>query len=185
MKYSNEWVIAQWNNNKVPGFVFFWRPGTTHEKVSASCFSQWHETPFVVDGVTYHTAEHWMMAGKARLFADQEIFDAIINTLSPATVQNLGRKVKRFDPATWDAEKFDIVAEGNLHKFSQHPSLKEFLLNTGDQVLVEASPYDRIWGIGLAEGDPRVKKPADWNGQNLLGFALMEVRDKLRKHEND
>jgi len=180
MKYSNEWVIAQWNDHKAPSFLFFWghRPDKNGQ-VSKSCFSQWYEAAFVVDGVRYHTAEHWMMACKARLFADAEILEKIISTPSPATAKSLGRKVKRFDAATWDAEKFDFVTKGNFHKFSQHASLKQFLLNTREQVLVEASPYDRIWGIGLAAGHSGIENPANWNGQNLLGYALMEVRDKL------
>lgn len=186
MKYNNEWVTAQWKDNKAPGFLFFWgHQPDKNGQVSKSCFSQWYEASFVADGVKYHTAEHWMMAAKARLFNDQEIFEKIIATPSPATVKSLGRKVKNFDPVVWDAHKFDFVTTGNLHKFSQHPALKKFLLNTGNQVLIEASPYDKIWGIGLAANYPGIDNPANWNGQNLLGYALMEVRDQLTQHENN
>lgn len=146
---------------------------------SASCFSQWHASPFTVDGVRYATAEHWMMAGKARLFDDPAALAKVLASADPAVAKAAGRGVRGFDEARWRAHRLDLVVEGNLAKFVQHPALGAFLLSTGDQVLVEASPVDAIWGIGLAAGDPRAHDPAQWPGLNLLGFALMDVRGRL------
>ena len=87
--------------------------------------------------------------------------------------------VENFDEETWIAHREAIVLEGSIHKFSQHPDLRTFLLSTGDRVLVEASPVDPIWGIGLAADDPRATDPGKWRGLNLLGFALMKTRDLL------
>lgn len=146
---------------------------------SPSCFSQWFASPFVVDSVRYATAEHWMMAGKARLFGDDAALAAVLANDDPGAAKAAGRGVRGFDEARWLAHRFDLVVEGNLAKFSQHPGLRRFLLATGGQVLVEASPVDAIWGIGLAAGDPRAHDPAQWPGLNLLGFALMAVRGRL------
>jgi len=120
------------------------------------------------------------MAEKARLFDDSKIIDKIVNAKTPAEAKKLGRLVNNFDAAKWDLHKFEIVVNGNLHKFNQNQNLKEFLLNTNDRVIVEASPVDPIWGIGLATDHPHVENPILWKGENLLGFALMEVRDLLK-----
>ncbi|MDI9340307.1 MAG: NADAR family protein [Sediminibacterium sp.] len=178
MKYSVEWLLMQ----EAIDLLFFWghRP-SKDGSIIKTCFSQWWVSAFTEQGITYKTAEHYMMAGKARVFNDEAMLKAIVETESPASVKSLGRKVKNFDPAVWDKAKYEIVKQGNYLKFSQHPALKAFLLQTGNAVIVEASPFDRIWGIGMAESDERANRPKDWNGQNLLGFALMEVRDRLRE----
>lgn len=168
--------------DKTFDYLFFW--GHTPSKdgtITKACFSQWWQSPFDVDGVTYTTAEHWMMANKAKLFGDLEMIDKILNVNSPFDAKKLGRQVKNFDPKIWGDNCFDIVCEGNYHKFSQHSLLKQFLLNTGNSILVEASPRDRIWGIGMGQNNENAKNPLMWRGRNLLGFALMEVRDKLRE----
>ena len=126
------------------------------------------------------TAEHYMMAEKARLF-DNSATDAIVAAAHPGEAKKLGRKIRNFDQAIWEKHRFDIVVRGNLAKFSQHEPLKQYLLGTGDRVLVEASPHDRIWGIGIAESDPAAQNPYDWKGLNLLGFALMAVREQLQQ----
>ncbi|MCX2181552.1 NADAR family protein [Streptomyces sp. SKN60] len=149
-------------------------------RLSASCLSQWWPAPFVVDGVRYATAEHWMMAGKARLFDDPEAERAALAAASPAQAKKAGRLVRGFDEEVWRRERFGIVVAGSVHKFASDPALKAFLLGTGTRVLVEASPVDRIWGIGLAADDPRAMDPDRWRGENLLGFALMEARERLR-----
>lgn len=148
--------------------------------VGAGCLSQWWPAPFTVDGIEYATAEHWMMARKARLFGDGEAEAKAVAAAGPAQAKKVGRLVRGFSDATWERERFGIVVEGNVHKFSQHPKEAAFLLGTGERVLVEASPMDRIWGIGLAADDERAHDPARWRGLNLLGFALMEVRERLR-----
>lgn len=162
-------------------YLHFWghRP-RPDGRVGASCLSQWWPSPFVVDGVTYATAEHWMMAAKARLFEDQEAEHRVLAAGSPAQAKNVGRLVRGFDEQTWRRERFGIVVEGSVHKSAAHEGLREFLLNTGDRVLVEASPMDRVWGIGLAADDEAAGDPERWRGPNLLGFALMEARHRLR-----
>jgi ribA/ribD-fused uncharacterized protein len=162
-------------------YVFFWghQPSKTG-KITKSCFSQWYSSPFEIDGTSYPTAEHWMMASKARLFGDQEILAQILDSTDPKRAKALGRKIKGFDDALWQQNSRRLVTEGNLAKFGQNGDLLEFLLGTGEAVLVEASPYDRIWGIGLKADDKRVKHPDKWQGQNLLGFALVDVRDELK-----
>jgi ribA/ribD-fused uncharacterized protein len=120
------------------------------------------------------------MAEKARLFGNDEVRQRIVAAKHPAEAKKLGREVTGFDPQVWDEQKYALVQAGNYQKFRQYPNLKEHLLNTGSRVLVEASPVDAIWGIGLATDHPDAMQPAKWPGQNLLGFALMEVRDQLR-----
>lgn len=164
-----------------PDFLFFWghrpgKPGVGYK----SCLSQWFEAPFEVDGIEYPTAEHYMMAGKARLFNDTDALRAVLAASSPGAAKAAGRAVRGFDENRWLQYRWDIVVNANVAKFSQHPDLKQYLLGTGDQVLVEASPLDFIWGIGLAADDPDAPHPARWKGLNLLGFALMEVRAQLR-----
>lgn len=122
-----------------------------------------------------------MMAGKARLFGDQDMLAKIMASDNPQTIKKLGRQVKGFDETAWEQHRFALVLQGNVCKFSQNPALKQFLLSTGNRILVEASPYDCIWGVGLSAEDPRIQDPRQWRGQNLLGFALTEVRDILRQ----
>ena len=161
-------------------FLHFWghRP-PVGGGVGPGCLSQWWPSPFVVDGVRYATAEHYMMVGKARLFGDEATAGRILATPDPERVKALGRRVAGFDEQVWRAHRFDIVVAGGTAKFGQHPELRRFLTGTGDRVLVEASPVDRIWGIGLTATDPDAADPARWKGLNLLGFALMRVRARL------
>lgn len=120
-----------------------------------------------------------MMAQKALLFNDKTIFEQIIQSKHPKQAKELGRKVANFDEKVWNEHRFEIVVNGNLAKFSQDERLKAFLLSTGNRVLVEASPVDKIWGVGLEKDDEKIANPLNWNGLNLLGFALMVVREKL------
>jgi ribA/ribD-fused uncharacterized protein len=161
------------------GFLFFWGHRPSPNGVGKGCLSQWWPAPFTVGGDTFATAEHYMMWGKARLFGDDEIAGKVLSSADPKQVKALGRKVRDFDQAPWEANRYDIVVAGNRHKFGQHADLREFLLGTGDQVLVEASPVDRVWGIGMAADDPGASDPARWRGLNLLGFALGDVRAEL------
>jgi ribA/ribD-fused uncharacterized protein len=179
--YNNDWLIKKYQSKEKIAYTFFWGHKGTPGMVTKSCFSQWWPASFQADGQTYPTAEHWMMAEKARLFKDADIQQKILQAGSPAAAKQLGRQVKNFHPAVWDTEKFDIVVRGNLLKFSQHADLKAFLLNTGNTVLVEASPVDKIWGIGMAASHEHAENPLLWKGDNLLGYALMEVRDQLKK----
>jgi len=175
MKYTIE------NINSESKFLFFWGHQPNKDgSISKTCFSQWWLSSFEVDKVIYKTAEHWMMAQKAELFKDNEVLEKILQAKSPAEAKKLGREVKNYNENLWLAARYDIVKQGNYHKFSQNPELKTFLLNTKDRVLVEASPVDAIWGIGMAGDHKDVLDPEKWQGLNLLGFALMEVRDELK-----
>jgi ribA/ribD-fused uncharacterized protein len=161
-------------------FLFFWghqpqRDGTT----GPGCLSQWWPAPFTVDGVAYPTAEHWMMAGKARLFRDDQALAAVLAAPSPKAAKAVGRSVRGFGEQAWAAARFDLVVDGNLAKFRHHPELGAFLAATQPRVLVEASPRDRIWGIGMTAAHPDATMPSRWRGTNLLGFALMNVRAQL------
>ena len=158
-------------------YLFFWGHRPSNKGVTAACFSQWYTAPFEVDGQHYATAEHFMMAEKATLFGDIEIRQQILAAPSPAKAKALGSSVRGFEESTWTAHRFGIVVRGNQAKFSQNPVLAEFLHNTRGRVLAEASPVDRVWGIGLAHDAPEAQNPTRWRGLNLLGFALMEVRD--------
>ncbi|MFB7510758.1 NADAR family protein [Streptomyces broussonetiae] len=161
-------------------YLHFWghRP-RKDGSIGPGCLSQWWPSPFVVDGVEYATAEHWMMAGKARLFEDAEAERGVLAAGHPAQAKKAGRLVRGFDEEIWQRERFRIVVEGSVHKFAADEALRGFLLGTGERVLVEASPVDRVWGIGLAATDEAALDPQRWKGLNLLGFALMEARDRL------
>lgn len=141
--------------------------------------SQWWEAAFSEDGKVFGSAEHYMMAHKAWLFGDEETAARILAAAHPSEAKALGRRVRGFDEDRWAAHRFEIVVRGSIAKFGQHPELRDFLLSTRERVLVEASPNDRVWGIGLAASDERAASPATWQGLNLLGFALMAARDAL------
>ncbi len=162
-------------------YLFFWgHQQQSDNAVTKSCFSQWYESPFELDGIKYPTAEHYMMAEKARLFKDKSALAKIVAATHPGEAKKLGRQVTGFKQEIWLEHRLAIVVRGNLGKFSQNPALQEFLLNTKERILVEASPRDRIWGIGLGENNPDALNPYQWRGENLLGFALMEVRNQLK-----
>jgi len=163
-----------------PHYLFFWgHKPFTNGGIGSSCLSQGWPARFVVDATNYPTAEHFMMAEKARLFQDGEALKQILNAGSPKIAKQLGRNVRNFDDGIWNASRLEIVVRGNYEKFSQNGELREYLLKTGRKVLVEASPVDRIWGIGLGGDDKRATNPESWAGLNLLGFALMKVRQRL------
>jgi ribA/ribD-fused uncharacterized protein len=176
MKYNLDWLIGQSEID----FLFFWGHQKSKDgSIIKTCMSQWWPSEFLENSITYKTAEHYMMAHKASLFGDSEIFEKVLLKENPKDVKDLGRQIRNFDAAIWDSKKYEIVMQGNYLKFSQNTALKEFLVQTELKVLVEASPVDKIWGIGLAEDNPKAMFPNQWNGENLLGFALMEVRDKI------
>ncbi|MBR0086741.1 MAG: TIGR02452 family protein [Lachnospiraceae bacterium] len=156
--------------------VLFW-----HEYGENGIFSNWYQRSFIVDDVEYLHVEQYMMAQKALLFHDEEIYRKIMETSSPSKCKALGKEVRGFDSEVWNAHKFEIVRTAVYAKFEQHPDLLEMLLATGDAVMAEASPKDHIWGIGLDAEEALKRDPAAWPGENLLGKALMAVREELRK----
>jgi len=161
-------------------FLFFWGHQPERDgSIGKGCLSQWWPCTFVVDGVPFASAEHYMMWRKALLFNDQAAAKQVLAARTPAQAKALGRQVYGYVDAEWEAARLEIVIEGNLAKFGQDPALRTFLLGTGSRVLVEASPQDRVWGIGLVASDPRASDPSSWLGLNLLGEALMEVRSRL------
>lgn len=163
-----------------PEYLFFWgHTSSDPKRVGKECFSQWYPAPFVVDAITYPTAEHFMMAAKARLFGDEKTARIALEASHPAEAKKAGRLVKGFVESVWEEHRFGIVVTANQAKFSQNPALRDVLVATKARVLVEASPSDRIWGIGLAAADARAGNPLEWSGLNLLGFALMAARARI------
>ena len=147
--------------------------------------SNWYPSKFVLDGVQYNCAEQAMMAKKAALFGDEDILQQIMETDSPRKQKSLGRKVKGFNDTIWKNNRYNIVYRVVEAKFAQNTDLLLQLISTGDKTICEASPYDRIWGVGLAENDSRVYTKSCWQGLNLLGEVLMEVREKLGRIPDD
>jgi ribA/ribD-fused uncharacterized protein len=155
-------------------------------------FSQWYPSTFEIDGKTYNCAEQYMMYQKALHFGDISTAKRIMKEPRPKEQKALGRSITPFDADSWMNVCFEIVKRGNVAKFTQNPKLLKVLLSTGDKELVEASPYDKIWGIGLSETDPKIYDKSNWDGLNLLGKVCMEVREELKKdvtlylkHEDD
>jgi ribA/ribD-fused uncharacterized protein len=180
MKYSTQQLIEDTKQGTKPNFLFFWGHQPRKDgKITSSCLSQWWLSSFKDENYEYCCTEQFMMAEKARLFGDIETENDILMSDSPAKIKALGRKVKNFDEEKWLKNRYGIVRKANLLKFSQNTDLKEFLLSTGNKIIVEASPLDSIWGIALAKDHPDAEQPEKWKGLNLLGFALMEVRDEL------
>jgi hypothetical protein len=155
-------------------YVFFW----------GGPFSQWLMSAMKIDNCTYNCCEQYMMAQKALMFDDQSALRKIMASNRPVKQKEFGRMVKGFDRATWEKEARDIVYEANVAKFSQNLTIKSVLLGTDDKIIVEASPTDVIWGIGLGEDNPAIMDPKNWRGTNWLGEELMEVRKFLREEEN-
>ena len=148
-------------------------------------FSQWAKCDMTIGGVKYCTCEQYMMAAKAVLFEDKDSLEKIMASKDPKGQKALGRKVKNFDKDRWEGIAREIVFKANLAKFSQNADFKKFLMDTGNKKIVEASPYDCIWGIGLGEDDPRVLDPDQWKGTNWLGESIMRVRNVIRKQQKE
>ena len=180
MKYDIEYLIREFESGELMDYLFFWgHTKKSDKKIGKSSLSQWFDAGFVFDSIEYKTAEHWAMAQKALLFNDKVSFEKIIVSQTPKEAKKLGRKVKNFGPDVWNDHKYQIAIVGNLHKFTQNIELLNYLKGTQDKYLLEASPVDKVWGIGVSEDSAEAHNPYAWTGQNLLGFALMEVRDKI------
>jgi hypothetical protein len=155
-------------------FVFFWKP----EEENA-CFGNWFPLAFSVDGIHFHTSEHYVMYHKALLMGDEEIARAVLEDPDPHSAKKWGQRVKPWSQDIWNRERCRIMYEACFAKF-QAEDMRQRLLNTGDAVLVEASPYDKIWGIGLLKTDKNARNPQRWKGLNLLGKVLMKIRQDVR-----
>jgi len=152
-------------------YVFFW----------GSVFSNWYPCIFMCEDKRFNNSEQAFMWMKAKFFKDDEIAAAILAETNPRYAKALGRKVKGFQAEPWMVNGYLFMIEANHAKFTQNEDLKEILLSTGDKTLVEASPYDKIWGIGLHWDNDDVLDESKWQGMNLLGRALMEVRNVIKK----
>ena len=151
-------------------YVFFW----------GGVFSQWYPCTFIIDDTNFNCAEQWMMLCKAKHFKDVDTAVKIMMAEDPYRQKMLGRSVKKFKINIWNNVAIDYVVSGNVAKFGQNPILLKHLLETENKIIVEASPNDRIWGIGLGEDDPKALDPTLWQGKNWLGISLMRARDMLR-----
>jgi ribA/ribD-fused uncharacterized protein len=154
-------------------YTFFWE--------TASPFSQWHPVGFTIDNIFYKTAEHYMMWKKAMLFGDIIKADEVLQTNHPRDTKKKGKEVSGFKKEEWEQHCRSFVYEGNYAKFTQNPSMLKTLMDTGDTLLVEAAPNDKIWGIGLNEKDAKEIPEEEWPGTNWLGLALTELRENLKK----
>ena len=178
--HSLDSLIAALRKGEFLKFVLFWgHTGLRSGVVGKECLSQWYPAPFEIDGLRYSTAEHYMMHRKAILFSDDATAAKIVTAREPGEAKALGRIVRNFDETTWRQHREGIAITGNMAKFSQSPELGAFLRGTRTRVLAEASPVDRIWGIGLGADDEHAENPLQWKGLNLLGFSLMEVRRRI------
>jgi ribA/ribD-fused uncharacterized protein len=150
-------------------FTFFWK----------SRLSQWQRSPFVIGDVSFTHAEQYMMYAKALLFGDHDAAKRILIAETPREQQAIGRTVQGFDESVWELFREGVVFAGNYARFGQNPEQRDLLFATQGTTLVEASPHDRVWGIGLAADDPRALDRSQWLGLNLLGEALTRVREAL------
>lgn len=168
----NQYEIVQGVDGK--DYLFFW----------GGFLSQWADSNFAIENITYNCAEQYMMAEKARLFKDENMLRKILTTTDPSQQKKYGRQVRNFDKNEWDAIAQDVVYDASMAKFTQNKHLKEQLLDTGDAILVEASPYDDVWGIKMFVDHPDILDPSKWKGKNWLGIACTKARESIRKDEN-
>jgi ribA/ribD-fused uncharacterized protein len=150
-------------------FAFFW----------GGTMSQWAKSKFVIDGIEFNTCEQYMMYKKAMLFDDQVTADKILKADHPRVQKKLGREVTPYDDAKWVAICKEVVYDANVAKFTQNPEMREELMFTAGKTLVEASPHDKRWGIGLAADSPLAKDRSTWKGDNWLGEAIERVREDM------
>lgn len=174
---------------KTNDFVFFWQVSDAvlagkSKVVDKSCFSQWYPSEFKIYNITFYSTEQFMMYCKARCFNDNGNALAALETQDPQEVKKIGREITPFDPNAWEKVAPYFVQLGNAEKFRQNSLLKKYLLGTGNKILAEASPFDKVWGIGLKEDDPKAMDQSQWAGKNKLGVVLMKVREQLRKNDN-
>ena len=141
--------------------------------------SNWYPSSFTINGISYFSMEQYMMHRKAAFFSDDKIAAQILGNEDVAEIKTLGRLVSGYDDNLWSGVRQIVVYEGLLAKFSQNPELKEMLKGTGNAILAECAVKDHIWGIGLSMHDPDRLDRAKWQGQNLLGYTLMMVRERL------
>ncbi len=157
------------------------RETDTHIYFWNGIFCQWHSSKMVDDeGASYSCCEQYMMSKKAKLFGDHVVYSMIMKEQIPGNQKALGRLVSDYDDDVWNKHKFDIVVDGNVLKFSQDEELKKLILSTENKIIVEGSVFDPIWGVGLSYDDNRILDESNWQGENLLGKAIMVVRNTIK-----
>lgn len=171
--WSRKYMDMHWQK-PVKETLFFW-----HEYEENGYLSNWFKSEFVIDDFCYQHVEQYIMAQKAKIFHDSKCYTAILKTDSPDECKRIGRKVANFNEEIWEQNRYRVLKEGVYAKFSQNEGLRNALLGTGNSIIAEASPYDSIFGIKLSEEEAKKVKPEQWPGANLLGIALMEVREEL------
>jgi len=152
----------------------------THIYFYGSIYSQWAMRDMIIDEEQYNCNEQFMMYKKAELFGDDHALKHIMSACNPSVQKSWGRKVKNFDKDKWETIARDVVYKANYAKFSQNKDCLDRLMASGDKIIVEASPYDCIWGVGLRCDDPKVLDSKNWRGANWLGEAIMKVRTNMR-----
>jgi ribA/ribD-fused uncharacterized protein len=177
IRESGKKIMEEATKKNAEKFTFFW----------SGPFSQWAKSTFEIGGVKFNTAEQYMMYKKALLFHDYKTCSKIMSTSDPRKQKAFGREVKDFKTEVWEKYAKEFVREGNFAKFTQNSDLEKQLLDTRGTTLVEASPYDKIWGIGLAEDNPKCLSRETWEGKNWLGEVLTEVRYEIQmiRHEEE
>ncbi|GAA4898473.1 NADAR domain-containing protein [Tessaracoccus lubricantis] len=163
-----------------PHYLLFW--GHTPDvpgQLDRGCLSENYQADFEADGEVFRTAQHYVTWRKAQLFGDHHAAQRVLRAEAPTKARAIGRSVRPFNDEVWKRHRFEIAVAANLAKFGAHPHLLQYLKSTGSKILVEASPIDRVWGIGLSSDDPAAREPARWPGLNIQGFALMEARRQL------
>ncbi len=160
------------NKSLTQSIIYFWKP-----EQDDGYLGNWYTAPFTIEGKLFHNSEHYFMWKKVMLFEPTQE-DKILVATDSKTMKDIGQKIKNYDDAIWSAERYKIMVESLMHKFSQNEDLKKRLLATGTCDLVEASPFDKIWGIGITKS--QALAGVKGKGQNLLGKALMEVRNKMK-----
>lgn len=158
--------------------IFFWSV-----KDKYGMFSNFYPCVFTdEDGLVYNCSEQYFMVQKLKTFDknNRVLLDKMLCETDPKKIRQLGRQVRNYDEQQWDLIRYSVMLQGLTYKFTQNPDLQKILLGTGEQMLAEASPYDQVWGIGMFASDAKAQHPSQWRGQNLLGKALMKLRDHLK-----
>lgn len=156
--------------------VYFWNGPFSNWSTAHFKAPSWNDSKILLD---FENSEQCFMYYKAMFFGDVEIAEKILKNSDPKYVKGLGRKIKNYDEEKWKIVRFNLMVAANVPKYLQNESLKKVLMETEERVLVEASPYDCVWGVGLEETDPRILDEKNWKGSNLLGYALLHVRGLL------
>ena len=177
--YTLEWLKEQISYGKEFNYTFFWGAGNFN-----GYLSNWYHSNFSYKGERFANCEQFMMAAKARVCGDEETREKIMRTTNPKEIKALGREVKNYDDDLWASERKKAVLLANYLKYTQNAGLGKELINTGNAILVEASPYDKIWGIGMASTEDAARNALTWKGENYLGFVLMTVRDILKGEQD-